>query len=92
MQFELFVDPNETEFVSKHADLIRQKLTTSLLLVLQALHADDVKRTTFIGHGMDGDAVRLTAEREQRAKEDHERIFAQPQEEIERNKHQLGKF
>jgi hypothetical protein len=82
MKFTLHVDPNEQAYVLAHDELICQRLETALLLLLQAMHTDDLKRGTFVGKGMDGDAVRQTAEKAQRAKEDHERIFAQPPEEI----------
>jgi hypothetical protein len=86
MKFHLHIDPNEESFVIAHDKLICDRLQTALALLLQQLHADDLKRGTFIGHGVDPAAMIETATKAQRAKEDHERIFAQPQEEIDRNK------
>lgn len=75
MTFELFVDPSEESFVLKHADIIRQKLTSALLLLLQEIHADDLRRTRFIGHGIDPAAIRHTADVQERKRLEHEATF-----------------
>jgi hypothetical protein len=85
MQFELFVEPNEEEFVRKHANVIRQKLSTSLTLLLQELHADDLKRIP-IGRGLDGAAVVEMATKKEKAAAEHAATFVQPPEEVERNR------
>jgi hypothetical protein len=82
MKFTLHVDSNECAYVLAHDAVICDRLQTALALLLQQLHADDLKRTTFIGHGLDPVAAVESATKAQRAKEDHERIFAQPPEEI----------
>jgi hypothetical protein len=86
MKFTLHVDPNEQAYVLAHDKPICDRLQTALMLLLQELHEADRKKEVFIGHGMDGDAVRQTNEREQRAAEAHAETFKPLPEEVARQK------
>jgi hypothetical protein len=78
MLIEIDCDPNEEQYVLEHAVIVRRTLGTSLALLLQELHRADLKRGTFIGKGMDGEAVTASAEKAQRAAEVKAEMFNKP--------------
>ncbi len=86
MMIDIATDPQDEMYANTRMDIVRRRLGTALLLLLQELRADDLRRGTFIGKGMDGAAVIETADKAQRAAEEHAQIFVQPAEEIERKK------
>jgi hypothetical protein len=75
MQLEIPVDPNEVDYINTTLPLVTQKLSIALALLLQDLHRDDLKRTTFIGRGIDPAAMIETATKAQRAKDEHTATF-----------------
>lgn len=72
MQFEIVTE--EETYIRTRLPLITQKLTTALMLLLQELHADDLKRQP-IGRGLDGAVMQATNRRADEAAEKHAALF-----------------
>jgi len=64
----------------------------ALLLLIQELRNDELRRTTFIGRGLDGVAVIETATKKEKAAAEHATTFVQPPEEIEAKKQLDGEI
>jgi hypothetical protein len=86
MKLEIQCDPNEVEYINTKLAIVTQKLSNTLALLLPALQADDLKRTTFIGRGLDGVAVVESATKAENAATEHAATFKLPAEEVERNR------
>jgi hypothetical protein len=93
LKFHLQVEPNEREYVLAHDEAICARLQTALLLLLQEMHAADLKRETVIGKGISDTAAVETANTQERLAADHAAKFGDSEAaliaEINRNR-QLG--
>ena|ERR1700677_1796337 len=93
MKFHLQVEPNEREYVLAHDEAICARLQTALLLLLQEMHASDLRRETAIGKGISGDAAIEIADKQEELKRRHDAAFPNNDEllrEMERNRKQGG--
>jgi hypothetical protein len=93
MKFTLQVEPNEREYVLAHDEAICARLQTALLLLLQEMHAADLKRETVIGKGISEDASVEIANQNDAIQRWHDSTFGNEAEliqEIDRNRKMGG--
>jgi hypothetical protein len=89
MFFELFVEDSKIDFVNAKRAIVQQRLQTNLLLLIQELEADQLRREKVAGRGISGDASVETFEKAEAAKRWHDETFAHDAElikQIERNR------
>jgi hypothetical protein len=73
MIFNIHIE--DEAFVEKHIEVVKQKLTTCLILLVQELHEEERKYKSFIGKGISPDASFETARVEEERRKEHERLF-----------------
>ena len=74
MNFEIFVDDGEVDYVNRKSAIVKQRLQQTLYLLIAELHAADIKRDVPIGHGF-SDAPVETARKAEAAKQWHQETF-----------------
>jgi hypothetical protein len=75
LDLKLFVDDYKIDFVNSKFDVVQARMQTALTLLVAALEADELKRTTFVGKGISGDAARETYDTQEKLRRAHEAAF-----------------
>jgi hypothetical protein len=80
LKLEILLDEQQEAYAETKRAIITQRLTRDLLLLIDELRADDLKRTTFHARGISGDASIEIANKQEELKRAHDAAFPDAEE------------